>query len=177
MNIQMRDLEELTPYEANARVHPEEQIEFLTKSITRYGFVIPVLITSDNTVIAGHARLEAAKRGRLKYVPCIVKDDWTDAQVMAYNIADNQLAEMSEWDDTNLQRELKYLVSMGVDPIDLGVVMDEDVEARAEAIISTQAVTEEDVQAAEGAAPPMGRHLTTYHVACPDCGYAFSVEA
>ena len=62
LDIVARAVEKLRPYERNPRKHPPKQIEKLAASIREFGFLIPVLIEADGRIIAGHARVEAAKR-------------------------------------------------------------------------------------------------------------------
>src|SRR5690348_11402564 len=88
----------LEPYHGNARIHSPEQISRLVASVRQFGFVAPVLIGKDNVIIAGHARVEAAKRVGLSCVPCIRVGHLTKAQRRAYIIADNRLAELASWD-------------------------------------------------------------------------------
>ena len=80
-------IEDLKPYGKNARTHAEQQIGQIVESIREFGFTNPVLIDSKNGVIAGHARLEAAKRLDMKEIPCIVLAGLTEAQKRAYVIA------------------------------------------------------------------------------------------
>ncbi|MCC7482361.1 MAG: site-specific DNA-methyltransferase, partial [Hyphomicrobiales bacterium] len=102
-------LERLRPYAGNARTHTHAQIAQLAASIEQFGFTNPILARSDGTVAAGHGRLEAAKLLGLEQVPVIVIDGWTEAQFMAYALADNQLALNAGWDEDLLAAELKAL--------------------------------------------------------------------
>jgi len=108
-------LEELRLYEKNARIHPEEQIEQLTKSIKSFGFLSPVIIDSDKNVIAGHGRIEAAKRAGLESVPCVNVDGLTDEQRRAYILADNRLSELSKWNKQIVETELADLAEFDID--------------------------------------------------------------
>lgn len=109
LKIEQRKIGELKRYERNARKHSEQQIEQLTKSMQEFGWTMPILISSDNTVIAGHGRLAAATRLGLKTVPCITADHLTEKQCKAYVIADNQLALNSSWDSLLLAEEISEL--------------------------------------------------------------------
>lgn len=62
IEIEMLPIEQLTPYEKNARAHPPAQIAKLASSIREYGFIVPCLIDKDNVIIAGHGRVLGAKR-------------------------------------------------------------------------------------------------------------------
>lgn len=104
-----RALAQLSGYKLNSRVHTAEQIKQIAASITQWGWTIPILIDEQNTVIAGHARMEAAKLLGITEVPCIIASGWSDEQKRAYVIADNKLTENGGWDDVLLRDELKAL--------------------------------------------------------------------
>lgn len=106
---------DLNPHEKNARRHPEGQITALANAIKEWGWTIPILVDSNNTVLAGHARLEAAKRLGLVSVPVIVAEGWSEQQKRAYIIADNQLADASTWNSVILKEELQSIAEAGWD--------------------------------------------------------------
>lgn len=106
----------LKPYENNAKIHGEEQIELLMRSISEFGFLSPCLVERDTfNLIAGHGRVEAAKRLGLDAVPCVFVDDLTEEQRRAYILADNRLTELGEWDMDIVQSELKALDDLDFD--------------------------------------------------------------
>ncbi|GHS90852.1 methyltransferase [Synergistales bacterium] len=109
MNVENIELSKLKPYENNARTHSKKQIEALSRSIEEFGFTLPVLIDNSDGIIAGHARFEAAIQIGMSTVPCIRLANFTEAQRAAYVVADNKLAEMSEWNEELLRSELKTL--------------------------------------------------------------------
>ncbi|HRW60431.1 MAG TPA: site-specific DNA-methyltransferase [Defluviicoccus sp.] len=96
----------LKAYARNARRHGDRQIDLIARSIREFGFVNPVLIDRDNAIVAGHGRYEAAKRLGLATVPTVLLEHLTDAQVRAYRIADNRIAELSDWDADLLRLEI-----------------------------------------------------------------------
>lgn len=100
---------EITPDPRNPRKHKPRQIKLLAKSIQSFGFVMPLMVNGSNQLIAGHARLEAAKSLGLQQVPVIRLDYLTAEQVQALMIADNRLAELSSWDNELLAIHLKEL--------------------------------------------------------------------
>jgi len=114
-SIEMRDTATLNPYERNPRTHPESQIEQLKNSIRQWGWTVPILIDEDDTVLAGHGRLHAATEMGIEQVPCVVATGWSEDQKRAYVIADNQLAENSNWDTARLLNELKDINESGFD--------------------------------------------------------------
>ena len=102
-------ISQLKPYERNAKQHPAEQIERLKESIREFGFISPCLIDSENNILAGHGRLEAAKAIGMKSVPCVYVEGLTDAQRRAYILADNRLTELARWDEEMVAVELEEL--------------------------------------------------------------------
>tara|TARA_R100000908_G_scaffold18099_1_gene6946 strand:- start:4531 stop:5034 length:504 start_codon:yes stop_codon:yes gene_type:complete len=96
-------------------MHPDSQIEQLANSIRQWGWTVPILIDDASNVIAGHGRLEAAKRLGMEAVPCVVASGWTEDQRRAYVIADNKLSENSAWDDGLFYRELTALSEANFD--------------------------------------------------------------
>lgn len=103
----------LQPYAKNARKHNSRQISQLANGIKEFGFLVPILIDDANTVLAGHARLQAAKKLGLANVPCIRVAHLSEAQKKAFIIADNRLAELASWDREMLKVELEDLVVLG----------------------------------------------------------------
>ena len=104
----------LKPYANNARRHSDKQIDLIARSIREFGFVNPVLIDADNSIIAGHGRFDAARRLGLSVVPTVLLDHLTPGQVKAYRIADNRIAELSHWDDDILRLEIGDLMELEI---------------------------------------------------------------
>ena len=111
LQIVYRKVEDLIPYERNSRTHSEEQIEKVVASIKEFGWTNPILIDEEQGIIAGHGRLEAAKRLGMKEVPVLVLTGLTEAQKRAYIIADNKLALEAGWDEDLLKEELEWLTA------------------------------------------------------------------
>lgn len=109
MNISWKPTAEIIPYARNNKIHTESQIKRIAGSIKEFGFKNPILITTDNVIIAGHGRILAAEKLGYEKVPCIVTDDLTETQIKAYRIADNKLASLAEWDEEMLSLELSEL--------------------------------------------------------------------
>ncbi|MEA1085214.1 DNA methyltransferase [Sphingomonas sp. CD22] len=103
---------DLVAYKRNARKHPERQLVALEASIRQFGFNAPVLIAVDGEIIAGHARVEAAKRVGLDEIPTISADHLSPAQVKAYRLADNRLPELATWDMDALIVELEEIIAL-----------------------------------------------------------------
>lgn len=117
--IEDRPVDSLTTYSNNPRKHSERQLVKLAGSIAEFGFVMPVLIDEDGVIIAGEARVAAAKRLGMTEVPVIVAHQWSKAQVCAYRLADNKLAELATWDAAALVIELAAIIEMDETPIEL----------------------------------------------------------
>lgn len=108
-------IDKLKPYERNARTHSAEQIEKIANSIKEFGFINPVLIDGDFGIIAGHGRVEGAKKLGMTELPCLFVEDLTEEQKRAYIIADNKLAEDAGWDEELLKIELGELADLDFD--------------------------------------------------------------
>ena len=124
-NIELIALDALTPYDKNARLHTRSQIEKIAKSIAAFGFNNPILIDSDQGIIAGHGRLEAAKFLGLESVPVIRLDHLSDKERRAYILADNRLADLSQWDEELLGQEVAALQEAALDLDAMGWTEDE----------------------------------------------------
>src|SRR5207244_3871961 len=105
----------IQPYPRNARQHSKKQIEQVAESIKRFGFTAPVLIDEENAILAGHARVEAAKLLKLKAVPCRRLLNLSKVLKRAYILADNKLALNSTYDEELLAGELQGLLAGGFD--------------------------------------------------------------
>jgi len=114
--VQMVAIDELKPHPKNPRKHSEKAIKKLVASIREFGWTNPILVSEDGVVLAGHARLKAAKRAGLKEVPVIVLP-LSGAKADAYMIADNRLQEDSDWDEellAELVEELKDQIDLAI---------------------------------------------------------------
>jgi DNA modification methylase len=114
-HVERRDLDTVLPYAKNARTHSDEQIEQIANSIATFGFAMPVLVDDDGVLIAGHARVLAARKLKLTSVPVMVATGWSDEQKVAFGIADNKLSLNAGWDDALLRGALGDLKLAGWD--------------------------------------------------------------
>lgn len=108
-------LDQLVPYQANARTHSRRQIKQIAASMQRFGFLNPVLVDDGNQIIAGHGRVEAAKTLGFESVPCLRIGHLSQDEKRAYVLADNRLAEKAGWDRELLAIELQHLVDIEFD--------------------------------------------------------------
>jgi DNA modification methylase len=111
MDITTMDIDDLKPFEKNPKKHPEDQINVLKKSMQEFGWTNPILIAADNMVVAGHARLQAAKELKFNEVP-VIKLDMPYEKAVAYVITDNRVAELAETDDELMAELLREVVDI-----------------------------------------------------------------
>ena len=125
MNIKEVPIDKLKPYENNPRFN-DDAVDYVVNSIQSFGFRVPIIVDKNNTIIAGHTRLKAAKKLKLKKVPVIEVDDLTEEQANAFRIYDNKVAEASKWDLEKLGEELDNIIGMNMD--DFGFLKSEEIE-------------------------------------------------
>lgn len=135
MQYYIADINDLIPYIRNARTHSESQIAQIAASIKEFGFLSPILIAEDNTILAGHGRLAAARKLGLTKVPCVKESHLTETQRRAYIIADNKLSLNAGWDEDILAIELSELQGadfdldlLGFDESELVSIFEDDKE-------------------------------------------------
>ena len=156
MEIIYKSTKEIKPYENNPR-NNDEAVDKVAASIKDFGFKVPIIIDSDNVIVAGHTRYKAALKIGCESVPCIVIDDLTPEQIRAYRLVDNKTAEYSSWDFEMLEKELKSLdidISEFEFP-DLGETLD---------ISDDDFYTDETV-----------KNVKVKSIKCPHCGETFEL--
>lgn len=137
MKVIQYKTEDLIPYENNPRKN-EKAVDYVAESIKEFGFKSPIIVDENNVIIAGHTRLEAAKKIGLKEVPVIKADDLTPEQAKAFRLADNKTAEFAEWDESKLINELLSISDIDMD--EFGFSSD-DVEA----VLNVDDIAEDEV--------------------------------
>ena len=115
LSVVYQDVDALKPRATNPRTHSKKQITQIAGAIRRFGFTNPVLVDDANGIIAGHGRIEAAKILGLDLVPTVRLSAMSEAEIRAYVIADNRLAENAGWDRGLLGLELQYLTELDID--------------------------------------------------------------
>jgi DNA modification methylase len=108
--VEMISTEMLRPAARNPRRHPAPQIEKIACSIETFGFLVPIVVDSENRILAGHGRWEAAKTLGMPTVPVLRVEHLTPAQRRAYRIADNRIGELAQWDEEALRMELQEIL-------------------------------------------------------------------
>ena len=119
INIISKNTENVQPYSKNPRKNAEA-VKYVAESIKQFGFKVPIVIDSQNVIVAGHTRYKAAKLLGLKEIPCIVADDLNENQLRAFRLADNKVAEFSDWDFDLLDEELSNIFDL--DMSDFGFI-------------------------------------------------------
>lgn len=132
MNIEIFAPSDLKPYEKNPRIN-DEAVDAVAKSIEKFGFNQPVVCNQDKIICVGHTRWKAAQKLGLKTIPVYVRK-MSEAEFIAYNVADNRTAENAKWDDELLSELLNELDSLddnfieytGFSDKELDALLDED---------------------------------------------------
>lgn len=169
--VQEVDVGLLKPYENNAKIHGDDQVEKICRSIQEFGFISPCLIDNDYNVIAGHGRIMAAKKIGMEKVPCLFVEGLTDEQRRAYILADNRLTELGEWDMDLVHFELGELQLGGFDVSITGFEVGEDFEDHSQDIVEDEVPeVEEEAKSKVGQIYQLGRHRLM-------CGDSTDIEA
>lgn len=108
IEIKYVNIEDLQPYENNPR-NNENAVEIVANSIDEFGFKVPIVIDSENTIVCGHTRYLAAEMLGIEKVPCIVADDLSEEQIKAFRLVDNKTAEIATWNSEKYELEMKDL--------------------------------------------------------------------
>ena len=136
MLIHELSIDDLILYENNPR-NNNTSVQLVANSIKEFGFKVPIVIDSKNTVVAGHTRLLAAKSLKMKTLPCIIADDLTEEQIRAFRLADNKVGEGSQWNLPSLQLELLELkdhFDMRIFGFELDVLEDDNGKPQKESV-------------------------------------------
>ena len=114
MNIIMKRVDTLVPYERNAKKHDQKQVDNVAKSLEKFGWKQPLVVSDDGVVVVGHCRLLAAKQLGMEEAPCVVASDLTEEEIREYRIMDNKTNE-SPWERDVLALEIGELDFEGFD--------------------------------------------------------------
>lgn len=162
--IVVRPIAELRPHKRNARKHPPAQISALAESIKRFGFNSPVMLDERGTIIAGHGRVEAAKRAGLSEVPTITLAGLSQLEIRAYMLADNRVSELASWDRAMLLEELDGLGMESVgflqfDMSSLDEIVHEELDSR---VIDANAAPQDDAEIEQESKPEEKRERNVF---------------
>lgn len=121
MKIEKISVTELVPDPNNARIHSEKNLDAIAKSLKRFGQQKPIVIDSDNVVVAGNGTLEAAKSLGFPTLEAVrLPDSFTEEDKKAFAIADNRSAELAEWNQAILAAQLLELEELDFDIAEVG---------------------------------------------------------
>lgn len=125
IKIVTKKIKDIIPYFNNPRKN-DKAIDAVMHSIEEFGFKNPIVIDKDGVIISGHTRRLAAIKLGMTEVPCIVGNHLSEAQVKAFRLADNRVAEIATWDEDLLKEEMKNVLDMDLDiyGFDIGTVED-----------------------------------------------------
>jgi len=152
---------DLIPYARNAKKHDAAQVAQIAGSIREFGFNNPVLIDSENGIIAGHGRVLAAQKLGLESVPCLRLDHLSETQKQAYILADNRLAEVGGgWDMEMLRVERSALADVDFDLDSIGFGEDFDFGL-------------DEEECPESSAQEINPEDFAMECCCPKCGFEF----
>ena len=155
MNIIEKKVKDLKPYEKNPRKN-DDAVQYVANSIKEFGFRVPIVIDSDNTIVCGHTRWKAAKLLKMETVPCVIADDLTEEQIKAFRVADNKTSEKSGWDFALLDTELAE-----IETIDMTLLGFDEAK-------NSEPIDLDDEE------PKTDRATKIVH--CPKCGFAYEVQ-
>jgi ParB-like chromosome segregation protein Spo0J len=169
--IEAWNVEDLVPYENNAKKHPPEQVENIVNSIRKFGWTQPIVIWKNGEIIAGHGRRLAAIELGLKKVPVIVRRDLTQTEANTLRLADNKVSS-NEYDQAMMASEMNQILidDPGMDFLSLGwndsememiqedpgdMDIDHFEDEIAEAVENQRAENEKSIQNADDTAAPV----------------------
>ena len=196
MKIEEVRIDEISNHEKNPKQHPDKQIRLLEESIKRFGWTNPVILSADNTILAGHARVKAAIAAGNDTVPCI-RTKLTGAEADAYLIADNRISDLAPYDRDilaellgGLPDDLVELTGFEVNAIDSYLDSDESNSAEVilenteetayspnlKPVFSNPQVSNEDLeQAREDIEHVTDKNVKQINAFCPNCGHEFMI--
>lgn len=173
MEIQQVNIINLKPYAKNAKIHTKEQIELIKKSITEFGFNVPIVIDTEKNIICGHGRYQAAKHLSLEQVPCIQVDHLSEEQIKAFRIMDNKSNEC-DWDLDFVASELEFLKAKDYDFTMSGFSFDFNTEIQNQEVIREKEYTSDiNIEDTYPQKEPIGYNTENvkFEKTCPNCGH------
>lgn len=158
LKIEYLKKEELRPYANNAKIHTDEQVEQIKKSIEEFGFNDPIAIWHENEVVEGHGRLLAVMQmDDIKEVPVIRLDGLTDEQRKAYMLVHNKLTMNTDFDIDILNLELQDIIDIDMKDFGFNNLSFDDLDVTDEDFISDTEITK----------------TKDKEIVCPHCGQKF----
>lgn len=171
MKIEIRPVDSLKEYGNNARAITEAEVAYIARCISEVGFIAPVVIEADGTIVCGHAATRAAREAGLSEVPCVIADGLSDEQVRAFRLADNKTATMAIWNTEKLTAEFAKLTDerfglegLGFDPRMFGLAAGKDGESDGGTASDTSREVDLDAEYSD----------EEFEYECPHCGLKFN---
>ena len=196
MKIEEVRIDEISNHERNPKQHPDKQIRLLEESIKRFGWTNPVILSADNVILAGHARVKAAIAAGNDTVPCI-RTKLSGKEADAYLLADNRLSDIAPYDRdilaellADIPSDLQELTGFEVNAIDSYLdsnesnsaeVILENTEETAyspnlKPVFSNPQVSNEDLeQARKNIEHVTDKNVKQINAFCPNCGHEFMI--
>lgn len=150
MQVEQWPIDKPIPFHNNARIHEEKSINAISASVDRFSWLAPIVVDKDGVIIAGHGRLDAAKKLGMNEVPVLVADWLTDNEVAAAREADNMTQDLSSFDWDKLNINLEEIDWTDIDMTQFGFKLDDELD--------DSAIKEEKETFKE----------------CPNCGYVIA---
>lgn len=161
IQIEYAALQDLRPYENNARTHPD--IGPVKESIRSFGFNVPILVDENGVIVAGHARYQAAKELGLESVPVIVLQGLSETDLAQLRLVENKTSELSSWDYSKLIFELGSITEMDMSAFSFGDVIPGVSEPKA------------DTNLDEGVEIDLSDYSDeAFELECPYCGFMWN---
>ena len=189
MKIKMLAPDNLTPYDGNPRVIPDEAIDAVAKSIESAGFRQPIVVDSEGVIVIGHTRRLAAMKLGLKRVPVHEVTDLEPEKIQALRLNDNRSAEFTDWDQLALGIEVSDLAtsdfdleSLVFDDAEMARLLDtaEEFEPSLDPkAVKGHEVTDEDMEKAKAKMTDdfdQRSNQDLVDVICPHCAEEFSIH-
>lgn len=180
----------LQPYENNSKTHPDYQISQIENSIKELGFFEPLLIDENNTVLSGHARLQALKNIGEKKAPTVCLDGLTEEQKKKSVIAANKIQENAQWNMRTLHDEINSILELnpevdldiiGFSSTELESLLDMDFSPVLDPVAQTSEIRSDDIENAETRMADSiqgiqeSKSSKGLEVMCPYCAETFTV--
>ena len=181
-SIVEKAISDLKPFEDNPRIHSAEQITAIKRSISEWGFTIPILIDEENMILAGHGRVQAAAELEMETLPCLIACGWSDHQKRAYIIADNKIYENGDWDYGAVFMQMKQLADeFDISLIDSTINLENfSYVPEYSPVLDSSAVTSSDIDKAiknlDQENDRMHEAKSLRDVICPNCGEEFQIS-
>lgn len=163
LKIEYVSIDSVKPYDKNAKLHPDEQVEQIVASIKAFGFNDPLGIWHDE-IVEGHGRYLAAKKLGMTEVPVIRLDDLTDEQRKAYMLAHNKLTMNSGFDIDILNEELASIADFDMVDFGFDIGIDDGTDGSQQTLQTGGELDTEEFSDEK------------FDCVCPKCGFRFNKE-